>query len=309
MRDVESVAPGLLLDDQQETRPVVDDGVTDGWGVARLDSRHVPQRDGDGAAVPHGNPLEILRPGDRRAMGDRQPLVRGVHESPGTHGDGLGSGSLHVGQRHAVGPEAVRVDQDLQLSVPLAPDRHVRDPGHGHEPGPDGPPGQGCELDLGERLGAQTDLENPARRGQRWEDHRRARQVGQQPRHTRHPLLCELSCRHEVRPALEEENDRREPEDGLRTHGLEPGGADDGVLDGHGHQGLHVFRGEPRDLGLDLHAGRGEFREDVEGRVPQAPGPGEDEGEGKSEDDPAEAKRDANDRTHGVSSARGRTRC
>ncbi len=117
---------------------------------------------------------------------DGDPLVGHVDEPAAGDGRGVGHRLDDRVERHAVEPQPLGVDQHLVLPVALAPDRDVGHAGNRHQPRPDRPLGQDGQVHLRERLRRDADLQQPAGRRQRREDHRL---VGgrRQPRRPRPP--------------------------------------------------------------------------------------------------------------------------
>src|SRR5215471_19914648 len=96
-------------------------------------------------------------------MPDLEPLVgrvdeaaiagrRGLQEGQGRRPQGVASGLDDVIQPDAPILEALRVDLDLKLPIPLSPDRNVRDARNAQQAGPNIPAGEDRKLDEGELL-------------------------------------------------------------------------------------------------------------------------------------------------------------
>ena len=104
----ERVALGLLLDDEQQARAVVDDGVADGGRRADRHVRHVAQPHRGAAAEIDDRARQVLRLDDRRQVPDGQALVRRVDEAAGLEHGGVAGGLDDRVERDAVGAAAGR---------------------------------------------------------------------------------------------------------------------------------------------------------------------------------------------------------
>ena len=297
-RHVERVAPGLLLDDQQEAGAVVDDGVADRRGVALHHARHVADAQGRAAAEGDRHRGEVLRARDRSRLRDGEPLVGGVDEAPGAHGRGLPGGGDQRVEGQVVRAEALGVHEDLQLAVALAPDGDVGDAGDRHQAGTHRPPGEDREVHLGERLRGDADLHHPAQGREGREHHGRPGHGGEVAGHGGEPLLDELPRLEEGRALLEDQHDRRQPQHGLRAQRLQPGGAVERVLEGHGDQALDLGRGQAGRLGLHLDERRGELGEHVPGHVGDPADAHDREGRGQGHHEDALPERRADEPGH-----------
>ncbi len=263
--DLQGVARGLLLDDQQQARPVVDDRVADGGAVVLDDGGDVAEagRVGPRSDGHHG---ELGGGAGCRLLAHREALVGPVEEAPSAGSGGFLGGAHHVAEADALRLEAGRVDAHLELPVALPPDGHVGHAGDGHEPRAHDPAHQVGELHLGEGVGPDADLHRAAQRGERREDHRRSRGGRELRGGAGEALLHELSGDEEVGALAEDEQHGREAQHGLGAQGLETTHPVEGALQGHGHEALDLLGGEGRGLGLHLHSRRRELGEDVERR-------------------------------------------
>src|SRR4029450_3324994 len=70
------------------------------------------------------------------------------------------------------------------------------------------------------------------------------------------------------------------------------------LLERHGDERLHLLRGEPEAVGLDLYLGLGKLREDVDGRVPQHTAAEDHDGQPRGDDDVPEPKTGRDDPAH-----------
>ncbi len=100
VRDIERVAPGLLLDDQQQARAVVDDRVADRGGKALDDLGHVAEPERRPAAKADDG----RRPGLRRSrmlveLPHGEPLIGRIDEPAAAERGRVGRGPFDVGQR------------------------------------------------------------------------------------------------------------------------------------------------------------------------------------------------------------------
>ena len=176
---LERVGPAELLDDEQQPRAVVDDGVAD----QRLGVHDAP------AHVAEAQRLAVRarrRATSASSSGSTigrtcrmlQPLVGGLDEPAGADDRAVG-----VPQQPASSASAVmsitcssetpsraslrRVDLHVPLRQPLAPDRDLGDAGHAQQPCPDLPVGDRRHVDQVDLVGGQADLHDPAGRRQR----------------------------------------------------------------------------------------------------------------------------------------------
>jgi hypothetical protein len=110
-----------------------------------------------------GNLGQFLGRRDGQLVEDIQPLVDGVDESPGAgcrclqEGEGrnferVAGGVDNLGESSAAFLQPFRVDEDLQLPVPEAPDGDVGDAWYSHQPRADHPPGQHGHVDRSQRF-------------------------------------------------------------------------------------------------------------------------------------------------------------
>ena len=106
-------------------------------------------------AVPfqHRHLAQFLRSDDRLDVSDVEPLALGLDESAGADHravgvaeqsgvEGVGRGVHHLLEGDVVLRQLRRVDLDVPLRQPLTPDRHLGDPGHPEQAGPDLPVGE-----------------------------------------------------------------------------------------------------------------------------------------------------------------------
>ena len=213
-RHLQCVALRLFLDDQHQAGAALMTASPIGGGKPSTTSATSPMRsallDAPVAAVPRGDGQrraappddDLRRSSDRRdgrRVRDGQPLLRRFEEAAGADRRAFARRGDHVVQRDVVRAQAIGIDQDLQLPIALAPDRHVGDAGNRHQPRADRPLGQRRHLDLRQTLGRDADLHHAAERGQRREDHRRVRRCRQARGDAQQPLLHELPRAHQVR--------------------------------------------------------------------------------------------------------------
>ena len=97
---------------------------------------------------------------------------------------------------------------------------------------------------------------------------------------------------------IENQDDRRKTEDGLRSNRPQPRNAVERRLQRHGHQRFHVVGRQPRRFGLHLDERRGELREDVERRGSQGPGSRHHEQDCQRHDDDPVAEGERNEPAH-----------
>ena len=278
-RHLQRVALGLLLDDQQQARAVVDDAVADRRREALDDVGDVaePAHGRNGGAAPaarRGSRAPIaIRPrsaavftGDvcvtaSRWFGLRGTRPRSTDIASRVDGD-------DVLQRHAVGAQPVGIDQHLELPIALAPDRHVRHAGNRHQPRPDRPPRQRRQLHLRQRRRRHADLHHPAERRQRRQDDRRTRRRRQRRRRRATSRSC-TSCRAGIRsvPSSKISTTDDRPSTDFERSVFEAGHAVHRRFERHADQRFDVGAREARRFGLDLDQRRRELGEDVERRV------------------------------------------
>ena len=175
----------------------------------------------------------------------------------------------------------------MHLPQPLAPDRHIGHAGHPQQSWLDRPTGdqrQFRRLDLVRRnpdhheaVGRRQGLEND-----RWVCHVR-QGVGQ-----RQAFLDHLPCFHDVRSPLKGEHDGRKTDHRLGSDRLEPRHPAQQLLEIEGDQALHLLRGQPDRFRLNLHDGRCEFREDVDGHLVELGGAEHDQCGGSTQHHEAE---------------------
>ncbi|GBD17516.1 hypothetical protein HRbin26_02440 [bacterium HR26] len=244
---------------------------------------HVAQANRLAAAVQNRAPelvgddhlRELLRRDDGRDMADRDPLIGRVDEPAAGDRCSGRCEEEHAGVQRVAGGahdllycdavllQARGIDlHDLHLK-PLTPDGHVGHAGHCHQARPDRPVRDHRHVHQGELLRGEPDLHDPARRGQRVDDDRRACPAREGRRDDGEALLHQLSREQEVSSPLEAQVDRRELRNRLREHHVEPGQAGERLLDRDSHQLLHLSGGQRDGRRLDLHPGRGELGEDV----------------------------------------------
>ena len=134
----------LLLDDQQQARAAVDDGVADRRREAlRRPSATSPMRS-DGAVARRRPTIA-----SRSLRRERRPAAAcviasrwfGVSRNPPACSDDAFAGrrARRRSTRDAVRAQPIGIDEHLQLPIALAPDRHVGHAGNRHQPRPDRP--------------------------------------------------------------------------------------------------------------------------------------------------------------------------
>ena len=171
--DFQGVARRLLLDDQEQAGAVVDHGVADRRREADLDLGDVAQ------------PRAARRCGRRRCISARSSGVS-IGERWRTAIRWLGVSTNPPAPTAEASVTALTTVSSVTplvrsrsgststwyCRVALAPDRDVRHAGDRHQPGADRPLRQERQVHLRERLRRHADLEQPAGRRQRREDHR-----------------------------------------------------------------------------------------------------------------------------------------
>src|SRR6185436_3294403 len=87
----------------------------------------------------------------------------------------------------------------------------------------------------------------------------------QTDRRLRNTLSHHLPRAEEICARLKINEHRRKPGHGLGTNHIQPGHASQQILlHGNRDHQFHFLGGEPQCLGLDLHIGRGELRQDID---------------------------------------------
>jgi hypothetical protein len=281
-RDGERVGARQLLDDEHEAAAAVDDRVADQRLMVLDDLRDVAQ-----AQVGAGVLDRDVRQGGRRRqpvehVADLQALGRRLDEAAGSRGrrlqererrDELGVARRRddLVERDVLLAQAPRVDLHLQLLIALTPDRDVRDAADAEQPRPDRPASEDALLDRRERAGAvgQPDHQHAARRRRRVQHQRRLGHVGQRVR-LRQALLDEGAPLVEVRARLEDQDDRRQARDGLRSDRVDARDAVEQVgLQRDRDELLDLVGRQAQRLGLDLRVWRRELGQDVDRRLAQ----------------------------------------
>ncbi len=171
-----------------------------------------------------------------------------------------------------MGPQAVGIDEHLELLVALAPDRHVGHAGNRHQPRPDRPAGQHGQIHLRERFRSQTPIFST-----RLVDECGGMITGglatAGSRDASTANRSCTSCRARIRsvPSSKIILHRRQPEHRLRTDRLQKRRAVECVLQRHANQALDFHGREPGRFGLDLDQRRRELGEHVERRRLERP--------------------------------------
>ena len=156
---------------------------------------------------------------------------------------------------------------ELELLPAVAPDDHVRDARHRHQPPPHRPVGDHREVGQVAVVAREADLHRPARGRERLERPRDARR-GRQARDRRcDALVHELAGLERIGAAVEDQRDRRQARDRGRAHRLEPGRRVERLLHRDRDEGLDLLGRHPQALGLHLDERRRELREDVDRHV------------------------------------------
>ena len=303
------VGAAVLLHHQQEALAVVDHGITDQRSgidehVAQIAHPHDP-------AVPLGDRdlRELVRILDRLNVPDVEPAVAGLDEAAGADHravgvleqaglHGVGAGVHDLLQADVVLGQLRRVDLDVALRQPLAPDRDLGDAGHPEQPGPDLPVRDGRQVGQVHLVRGEPDLQDPARRGQRRHHERRAGPARQGGGDLGQPLGDQLPGAQLVGAPAEDQHDRGQLGDRLGAHVLQAFDPVELVLDRHGDQLLHLVGGVADRDRLDLHPGRRELGEHVHLGVRD---PNEAEGHhgrGGEQHDPAEGEAAGDDPAH-----------
>jgi hypothetical protein len=284
-RERSGVGAGQLLDDEQEA-------------VVRARSRHDRVADQRLVVLDHAGDVaerkrrprrtldrhlrEVVRGAERQYVADAETLVVAVDEAASAgrrrveerqRGDELRvTGRLHdLQQRDVPLAQPAGIDQDLELTVAVAPQRDVRDARDPHQPGADGPASKHRELDRRQSRRRQPDHHHAVRRRDGLDHLRRRRHVRDRLR-LGEPLCDELPGAEDVGPALEEERDRRQAGDRVRADrldALDP--VEQVLLEGHGQQLLDLRRRQAEALGLDLDGRLRVLRQDVDARRTQLP--------------------------------------
>ena len=220
--DLEGVGAAELLDDQHDARAVVDDRVADQRPVVdRATSADVGQS--HDLARPARRPApgaSSSGSGDRLDVADVEPLsvasrrsLRCPTTAPSEYWSRPASrasaaASITCSEGDVVWAQLRRVDLDVPLREPLAPDGDLGNAGHAQQPRADLPVGDRGQSIRFTVVGRQPDLHDPARRRQRRHHERRARPGRQGGGHLRHPLGHELPGAQLVGAAVEDERDR-----------------------------------------------------------------------------------------------------
>ena len=221
--------------------------------------RHLPQigRGHDRLDVPDSEPLS------GRVDEPARPDHRSIRELQQAGIEGVGRGLHDPVERDALGCELLGIDLDLQHLEALAPDGDVGHTGHAQQAGPDLPIRRHRQLDRRVPIRGEPDLEDAARRRE-WLDHGgRARPARQRRRHGGEALCNQLARLEQVGPTIEDELNRRELGNRLRTGDVEARHAVEDVLERNGDQSLDLGCREAQAGSLDLYARRRELREGV----------------------------------------------
>ena len=186
------------------------------------------------------------------------------------------------------------------LPVALAPDGHVRHAGHALQARHDRPAGQDGHLDRRERLGGKPDDHHPARRRAGLEHDGGLGDVRQRVC-LAHALGDQLARLHQIGAGLEDDDDGRQPGEGLGADALDPGhSVEEVLLHPEGDQLLDFLRGKSERLGLDLHVRQRELRQDVQRHVAEPCDTHHEKRDGQYEDDESRLETRLNDRAqHG----------
>src|SRR5262245_15936688 len=123
------------------------------------------------------------------------------------------------------------------------------------------------------------------------------RDAGQPRRCSGDALLYELPGPDDVGSILEEADDRRQSEYGLRPQRAHPGNAVERVFERHGDETLDLFRRKAGRLGLYFDARRREFGKHVERDLRRSAYAKDEQQEREREYEDALAKRKGDDRT------------
>ena len=161
-RDLQRIAPRLFLDNEQQTGPVIDDGIANRRREAFADFGHVSETQWDTVTEGDHRTGEIFRLLDWRPVSHGQALVRRVHEAARTHNGRVARRPDDRVEGDVVRSQHLRVDQHLELPVALSPDRHVRHAWNGHQARAYRPLGQDRHVHLRQLLRRQADLQHTA---------------------------------------------------------------------------------------------------------------------------------------------------
>jgi len=148
--------PGLFLHDQQDARPVVDDGVANRGGMTDADFGNVTSRMGaplrNSTTVRARSSGVVMRPScatlNRRFGVSMNPPALSTAASPVAR---VTASSVTPAAR-----KTLRVHEHLELFVTLSPDGDVGDAFDRHEPRSDGPERGLAQLHLRERFRGET---------------------------------------------------------------------------------------------------------------------------------------------------------
>ena len=161
-RHLQGICAQLFLDDEEQPRTVIDDGVSDRRRRAFDNGGHVADAQRGSVARRDDDRFEVAHRLHRRRVRHGETLVRRVDKTAGLQRHTITGSAQHVIHCQAVRAETIGVHQDLELPIALAPDRHVGHTAYRHQTRANRPLGQRCQLDLGKAIGRQADLQDAA---------------------------------------------------------------------------------------------------------------------------------------------------
>ena len=164
LRDIERVSPRLLLDDEQDAVTVIDHRIADGRRIANLDLRDIAKANRRAIPELHHGPGEIFRRLDQRKLRHAETEVRCIDKTARADHRRVARRTRDGIQRHTGRAELLRINEHLELLVPLSPDRHIRHAFDRHESRAHRPACQFAHLHLRQCLRPEAHLQNTAQR-------------------------------------------------------------------------------------------------------------------------------------------------